>query len=158
MPRRSAYVIEYDGTFTFAAPVAEVWASIGQLDRFPSWWSWLHEFCVEGSGLRRGTMLHGVVAPPIPYRMHLDVVLDECVPEQRINALVHGDLEGTALLTFDGDGGNTRARARWTIEMMQRPMRIAARVARPLLQWGHDRVVEATVDGFRRHLGDVKGR
>ena len=36
--------------------------------------------------------------------------------------------------------------------MMQRPMRMAARVAHPLLRFGHDRVVEATVAGYRRHL------
>ena len=36
--------------------------------------------------------------------------------------------------------------------MMQRPMRLAARVAHPVLRWGHDRVVEMTVNGFRRHL------
>jgi hypothetical protein len=152
------YVIEYDGTFTFAAPVADVWATIARVDRFSSWWGWLHEFSVDGTGLQHGTMLHGVVAPPLPYRMHLDVVLDECVPEQRITALVHGDLEGAALLTLEGDDGETRAHATWTIEMMQRPMRIAARVARPLLQWGHDRVVDATVDGFRRHLDDEQRR
>jgi hypothetical protein len=38
--------------------------------------------------------------------------------------------------------------------MMQRPMRVAARVAPPVLRWGHDRVVDATVAGFRRHLRD----
>jgi hypothetical protein len=38
--------------------------------------------------------------------------------------------------------------------MMQRPMRVAARVASPVLRWGHDRVVDATVAGFRRHLRD----
>jgi hypothetical protein len=36
--------------------------------------------------------------------------------------------------------------------MMQRPMRIAARVAHPILCWGHDRVVEATVQSFSRVL------
>ena len=40
----------------------------------------------------------------------------------------------------------------WTIEMRQRPMRLAALVAHPLLRWGHDRVVDATVSSFRRHL------
>jgi hypothetical protein len=38
--------------------------------------------------------------------------------------------------------------------MMQRPMRAAARVASPVLRWGHDRVVAATVSGFRRQLRD----
>jgi len=123
-----------------------------QLDRYPSWWAWLREFSVDGTGLTRGSVLHGVVVPPLPYRMRLDVVLDECIPERRIAARVHGDLEGTALLILDGDHAATHAHATWTIEMMQRPMRLAARFAHPMLRWGHDRVVDATVDGFRRRL------
>lgn len=150
----SACIIEYDGTFMFPAPVAEVWAVMGRIDRFPSWWSWLREFSVEGRGLERGTVLHGVVVPPLPYRMRLDVVLEECVPEQCIAALVHGDLEGAARLTFDGDDAKTRAHATWTVEMMQRPMRLAARIAYPLLRRGHDRVVDATIAGFRKRLAD----
>ena len=149
----SACVIEYDGAFAFPVSLAKLWATMGRLDCFSSWWGWLHEFSVDGRGLEDGTVLHGVVAPPVPYRMRLDVLVDECVPERRIHALVHGDLEGAAQLSFDGDNVESRARATWKLEMMQRPMRVAARVAPQLLRWGHDRVVEATVDGFRRHLG-----
>jgi hypothetical protein len=152
---RSAYVIDYDGTFVFPVSVGQLWARMLRFDCFASWWTWLREFSVEGDGLERGTVLHGVVAPPLPYRMRLDVVLDECVAERSITAQVHGDLEGTAMISFDGDDGETRAHATWRIEMMQRPMRLAARVAFPLLRWGHDRVVEATVDGFRGHLVDA---
>jgi hypothetical protein len=147
-------VIDYEGTFTFPAPVEQVWTTIGRFHRYPSWWSWLHDFDVDGNALAPGTILHGVVAPPLPYRMRLDVVLDRLEPERYINALVHGDLEGIARITFDRDGNKTRVSARWTIEMMQQPMRLAARIAHPLLRWGHDRVVDATVDGFRRHLSD----
>lgn len=151
----SPYVIEYEDTFTFPVPVAQLWRAMAQFDRFPSWWSWLQEFWVKGRGLERGTVLHGIVAPPLPYRMRLDVVLDECVPERRVTAFVHGDLEGVATLVLDDDETGARVHAAWTIEMMQRPMRMAARVGRPVLRWGHDRVVYATVDGFRRHgLGD----
>ena len=63
-------------------------------------------------------MLHGIVAPPLPFCMRLDVVLDECVPERRITAFVHGDLEGTARLTFDGDDAEARAHATQTIELV----------------------------------------
>ncbi len=150
--RNSASVIEYEGLFIFPVSVARLWGTMVQVDRFPAWWSWLQDFSVEGQGLEHGTVLHGTVAPPLPYRMRLDVVVDECVPAERVTALVHGDLEGTAELTFDGEDAEARVHATWTIEMMQRPMRVAARVAYPLLRWGHDRVVEATVDGFRRQL------
>ena len=73
---------------------------------------------------------------------------------RRIAAAIHGDLEGTAVLDLDGDDHETFVHAAWTIEMMQAPMRLAARIGHPLLRWGHDRVVDATVDGFRRHLSD----
>jgi hypothetical protein len=129
-----------------------------QVNCFASWWGWLHEFSVEGKELEPGSVLHGIVVPPLPYRMRLDVVIEECVPELRITALVHGDLEGSARLTFDGDDVETRAHATWTVEMMQRSMRLAATIAHPLLQWGHDRVVDATVDGFRRRLVSERAR
>jgi hypothetical protein len=148
----SAYVIEYDRTFTFPVPVAQLWATLVQVDRFSSWWSWLHDFSLEGHGLEPGAVLHGVVVPPLPYRLRLDVVLDELVPARRLAAVVHGDLEGTAAITFEGDEAEARAHATWTVEMMQRPLRAASRIAHPLLRWGHDRVVDATVDAFRRHL------
>jgi hypothetical protein len=153
----SPNVIEYDATFAFPVPADRLWLTIARLECFSSWWGWLHEFSVDGSGLEAGTVLHGVVAPPLPYRMRLDVVLDECVPARAIVAQVHGDLEGVARLTFEGDERSTTARATWTIEMMQRPMRLAARVGHPLLRWGHDRVVDATVESFRRHAlgGDL---
>jgi len=149
---RSSCVIEYDGTFVFPVSVGRLWATMARIDCFPTWWSWLHEFSAEGGGLQQGTVFHGIVVPPLPYRMRLDVVLGDCVPERSIAAVVHGDLEGAAQLTFDGNDAETRAHATWSVEMMQRPMRLAATVASPLLRWGHDRVVDATVDGFRRHV------
>jgi hypothetical protein len=84
--------------------------------------------------------------------MRLRVELGECVPGEHVEAAVHGDLEGSARLLLEPDGDHTRASVAWTIEMMPRPMRLAAQVAHPLLRWGHDRVVDATVAGFRRQL------
>jgi hypothetical protein len=108
--------------------------------------------------LTAGSVFHGVVVPPLPYRMRLRVVLLACVPPHCIDASVHGDLVGSARLVLEPEGDGTRATVAWTIEMTQRPMRLAARVASPLLRWGHDRVVDVTVAGFRRRLGQSPGR
>ena len=97
-------------------------------------------------------MLYGVVAPPLPYRMRLQVELTYSDPPKEIDALVHGDLEGVARIEMCASSSGTTAEVAWTVEMMQRPMRLAYRFGRPLLQWGHDRVVESTVAGFRRRL------
>jgi carbon monoxide dehydrogenase subunit G len=145
-------VIEFCGRFRFAVPPAVVWAALERTNDFERWWGWLGEFHVDGPGLEAGSILVGTVSPPLPYRMRVEVVLEECVRPESITAAVHGDLEGHAHLTLASEGGGTLATAEWTIEMMQRTMRLADRVAHPLLQWGHDRVVDATVAGFRRTI------
>jgi carbon monoxide dehydrogenase subunit G len=148
----SPYIIEYEGTFHLDLPPDEVWTIISRTDRFEGWWGWLRDFETEGSSLETGSVLRGVVVPPLPYRMRLEVVLANSTRPRRIDAVVSGDLEGNATLTFTPDGDGTKATVGWTIEMMQRPMRLAARLAHPLLRWGHDLVVQATVEGFRRTL------
>lgn len=150
MPRRP--VIEYRRAYEFATTPQKLWDTIQEVDKFQEWWSWLEEFRLEGGTLKAGSVLTGVVAPPLPYRMRIRVELVRCEPPTLIDAVIHGDLEGVARLEMRPSEVGTRAEVAWTVEMMQRPMRLASRVAHPLLQWGHDRVVEMTVAGFRRRL------
>lgn len=150
----SPTVFEYEGRFSLPAPPAEVWAAIGQVDRFETWWAWLRELRVEGVPLKSGCVLHGLVSPPVPYRMRLRVALLRCEPPSLIEADVSGDLVGPARIRFDPEPAGTRATVAWTVEMMQRPMRAAARVGSPLLRFAHDRVVESTVTRFAKMLAE----
>ena len=149
-------MITHHGRYEFGRPPAEVWRAIEEVDQFESLWSWLEEFSVDGGSLASGSVLHGVVAPPLPYRMRIRVELTECEPCRRIDALVHGDLEGDAQLEIRDSETGSSVDVHWTVEMMQRPMRMASRFAHPLLQWGHDAVVALTVAGFRRHLDSME--
>lgn len=146
--------MRYAATHRFAVTPERLWSEIEQFEHFESWWSWLERFSAEPARLRPGTVLTGVVHPPLPYRMGVRIDLCECVRPQRIRAHVRGDLLGTALLELLPIDTGTEARVSWTLEMTQPAMRLAARVARPLLCWGHDRVVDATVNSFRRRLHD----
>ena len=150
-------VIDYRGRFAFDASPEDIWDSIEHCERFETWWAWLREFRLEGPGLEAGAVLHGVVSPPVPYTMRIQVVLDRCTRPSRIDATVHGDLEGPASLVLARSDQGTLAEVSWTIEMTQRTMRLAARVAHPLMRWGHDRVIEATVSGYRRQLAAQLG-
>jgi carbon monoxide dehydrogenase subunit G len=149
---RSPYVIDYRGSFDFDLPPEAMWNALEHSERFEGWWVWLREFRIDGAGLEAGSVLRGLVSPPVPYEMRIAVVLDKCTRPEQIDASVGGDLEGTAHLHLEARGSGTRADVTWTVEMKQRPMRMAARLASPLLRWGHDRVVEATVAGFRANL------
>lgn len=148
----SCYVMDYAGRFTFPVPPDELWSEIERLDQFERWWAWLGSLETDGTGLETGAVLRGTVAPPVPYRMHVDVELRRCVPGELIDASVTGDLAGEAHLRLHPTPQGTEADVAWSLEMLQLPMRIAARVAYPLLRWGHDRVVEATVNGFQAQL------
>ena len=151
MPRRP--VIEYRRAYEFASTPQELWDAIRKVDRFEEWWPWLEEFRVEGDALKAGSVLYGVVAPPLPYRMRIEVDLTYSDPPREIDALIHGDLEGVARIEMRPSSAGTTIEVAWTVEMMQRPMRLAARFGRPLLQWGHDRVVETTVRGLPPEFG-----
>jgi len=150
----AAPIIEYRRTHDFPVTPTQFWQAIGQVDDFERWWPWLGQFHLEGDGLVAGSVLHGVVSPPVPYRMRIEVELIRCVPARAIDAVVRGDLRGEARLRVRPGGEGTEAEVAWSVEMMQRPMRIAFVLTRPLLQWGHDRVVDMTVAGFRRHVGE----
>lgn len=150
VPRRPVFV--YRREFEFPLPPEELWERLENVDQFERWWPWLREFRLEGDTLATGSVLHGVVVPPLPYRMRIRVELTRCEPPDRIDADIGGDLEGGARLDLRPDGAGSRVEVAWAVEMMQRPMRLASRFGWPLLQWGHDRVVESTVAGFRRRL------
>ncbi|MFZ0667983.1 MAG: hypothetical protein WAM97_19715 [Acidimicrobiales bacterium] len=149
-----APVIEYSGVHDFSLEPGALWDAI---ERFDTFFAWLQEFRIEGNGLTAGSVLFGVVAPPVPYRMRVRVEILDAVRDHSIEAAVHGDLEGVAHLltvprrTRAGTPG-TRVEIEWAVEMMQAPMRLASRFAYPLLRFGHDRVVDATVASFRRRV------
>lgn len=152
----SCYVMDYDGQFRFAEPPAVVWSTIERLDEFEKWWGWLGSFGVQGAGLRKGAVLEGLVAPPLPYRMAVRVRLTRCQPRRLVDAEVTGDLAGEAHLRLRPEGGGTLTDVAWSLEMLQRPMRMVALAAYPLLRWGHDRVVDVTVRSFRSQLEQLE--
>jgi hypothetical protein len=61
-------------------------------------------------------------------------------------AVAMNQVEYQATFWFPG----TRAQVAWSLRMHSAPLRVAARVAYPLMRWGHDRVVDMAVAGFRQ--------
>jgi hypothetical protein len=148
-------VVSYRNDYEFPQSPGGIWDALEEVDHFALWWPWLEEFRLEGDSLATGAVLYGVVAPPLPYRMRVEIELTRCEKPGIIEALVHRDLEGEATIVLCSQGVGAHVEVAWTLEMMQRPMRMADRMAHPILKRGHDRVVENTVAEFRRRLGGV---
>ena len=145
-------MITYRHGFHFDLPPARLWGHLGAIDQFERWWPWLTDLTLEGDGLSTGSVLSGAVSPPLPYRMRVEVELVDCRCPSSIDAVVRGDLAGEAQLRLRPEGAGSWAEVAWAMEMRQPAMRLADRIGHPLLQWGHDRVVAATVEGFRRRI------
>jgi uncharacterized protein YndB with AHSA1/START domain len=146
------YVLELDRRYVLPAGVEEVWARLADVESFPTWWRWLRDFRVEGDGLRGGTVLHGSVVPPVPYRFRVQIHLEEVEVYQSISARLSGDLTGPARVELAPHPDGCEVAASWAVEMRKPSMRAAARIARPVLVWGHDQVVTTTVRRFRTVL------
>jgi uncharacterized protein YndB with AHSA1/START domain len=142
--------VDYRGAFWFPVPPQQLWEIIERFEAFESWWGWLADFRAGGGGLVDGNVLHGTVIPPVPYRLRLTVLLQRCDRPRLVEATVRGDLSGQAELRLEDADDGTRAAVTWSLEMRSAPLRVAARVAYPLMLWGHDRVVDMAVSGFRR--------
>jgi uncharacterized protein YndB with AHSA1/START domain len=148
-------VIRYHNSYEFPLCPEGIWETLEEVDQFALWWPWLEEFRLEGDSLITGAVLYGVVSPPLPYRMCVQIELTRCEKPGLIEALVHRDLEGEASIALRPQGVGTHVEVAWTVEMMQRPMRFADRMAHHTLKCGHDRVVENTVAGFRKRLEGI---
>lgn len=155
MARRA--VIDFAGSFRLPLAPAAVWDLVAEPANFATWWSWLSDLRVEGDGLAPGATWHGVVSPPVPWRLSLEVTFLACERPWSADALVSGDCSGPASLRLAGLDDGTEATLAWSLEMHPLALRVADRVARPLLLAGHDAVVRWALAGFSAALAQRAG-
>jgi uncharacterized protein YndB with AHSA1/START domain len=146
-------VIDFAGTFDLPLAPEVVWDLVADPANFEQWWPWLSELSADEGGLATGAVWRGVVAPPVPWRLRLEVHFLACERPWRVDARVGGDCSGPASLQLHPAGAKTRAALRWSLEMHPRALRVANRLARPLLLAGHDALVRAALGGFTAALG-----
>ncbi|MGZ4442422.1 MAG: hypothetical protein ACXVXC_04620 [Nocardioidaceae bacterium] len=142
--------IDFRDAFWFPVAPTEMWETIERFDRFESWWAWLRDFGTDTDRLEAGNVLHATIVPPVPYRLRLDIRLESSLPPHVVQATIAGDVRGMALMRMEPVDAGTQVTVTWSLEMASTPLRIAALVAYPLMRWGHDRVVEMAVAGFRQ--------
>jgi hypothetical protein len=132
----------FDRAWDFAVSPEELWAILEQTDQYTTWWPWLRIFDVEGDGLADGTIARAVIQAPLPYQLRCTIDVDEAARAARLAGRVSGDLEGPARLDLEATPTGSIARLAWELEVRSSLLRPFASVARPMLSWAHDRIVE----------------
>lgn len=145
----------FDRAFEFDLPPDALWKLLDRTDQFPVWWRWLRAFDTDGvTGLREGAQASCVVRGPLPYAIRFTVAVRRVVPERLVDTEVAGDIEGPARLELEPTADGTAARLAWSLRVIDPALRATARVARPVMEWGHDWVISRGVQTFqRRALG-----
>ena len=138
MPR----AFDSDRRWDFDVPAEQLWDRIVAVDEYDSWWPWLRRFD-PGPGVQPGAQWRCEVAPPLPYVVRFTVSFDRIVEHRSIETTVDGDVRGRARLLIDsrGDRGS-RARLVSSLAPAQPVLRAVGLAARPLVEWGHDWVLD----------------
>ncbi len=137
-----------DRGWSFDVDVDRLWDRFTTVEQYVEWWPWLRSFD-PADGFRTGACWRCVVAPPLPYVVRFTVQLDRIDEGRRVDATVRGDVRGGAVLTVDGDGdGGSTARLRSELAPANPVLRSVGRVARPMVEWGHDWVLDQGLRQF----------
>ncbi len=139
--------IHSDRRYLFDAERAAVWAAIARTDRYQRWWPWLREF--DGASFSQGARWDCVVKPPLPYKLRFDVVLTEVVEGDVVRARIAGDITGSAELTASDHEAGCELRLVSDLSPASGALRLVARVARPVVAFGHDWVLDTGARQFR---------
>jgi uncharacterized protein YndB with AHSA1/START domain len=145
-------VFPHDRTFFIGAPIEQVWSTTTSLTELENWWAWLKNFRVSDESLKVGTHFEFAVVTPLPYRLTIAATATEVVEPRLIRADIRGDLKGPAEIELAPVTGGTDVSLRWEVELMSRPLRIAALASKPLMVWGQDWAVRVAVLGARRNI------
>jgi hypothetical protein len=140
-----------DRRHRFDVDRAQLWEAMASPADYRRWWPWLRRF--EGDRLEPGAVWACTVQPPLPYVLRFELTIEEVVPLELITATVAGDLRGTARLEVRdlgaGDGQRSEIRLRSSLAPTNRVLQAFARVANPVVRYGHDWVLDTGLRQFR---------
>ena len=140
--------IRSDRTYRFPLAPEALWAEIGEVAWYRRWWPWLRSF--DGEAVRAGEVWSCVVQPPLPYVVRFDLTLDEVVEPSFVRATASGDIMGQATIEIRAAEGGSELRLRSCLAPRSDLLRLVAVVARPIVERGHDWVLDTGARQFRR--------
>lgn len=141
--------IHSDRRYRFAGEPHAVWADLSRVEAYRSWWPWLSH--LDAAGFDPGTTWTCTVQPPLPYSLRFTLHLDVVEPPRLVEATIAGDIVGSARLTVEPAGsGESEVRLESLLAPANPFLRTLARIARPVVRFGHDWVLDTGAAQFRR--------
>ena len=140
-------LVRSDRRYRFEASPEELWERFGDVSAFRSWWPWLRRF--DAAALAPGERWGCTVQPPLPYTLRFTITIGEVEELRRIEASVAGDIHGTATLEVAEVDDGAEIHLRSQLAPSNRYLRTVAKVAAPVVRFGHDWVLDMGARQFR---------
>ncbi|PZS18595.1 MAG: polyketide cyclase [Pseudonocardiales bacterium] len=131
-----------------AAHADQVYATLADVASYPSWWPQVHAArqLDDASGELRCRSL-------LPYDLVFLIRREvEDGADRILRATLDGDLAGSSQWTITPDGSGTLAVFDEDVVVRKALIRLAGPLARPVLRFNHDRMMQAGERGLRDHL------
>jgi hypothetical protein len=135
-----------DRCYHLPVPPAELWAAVARVHEYEGWWPWLRQF--DADALATHEVWHCLVQPPLPYWVRFDINLDEVREPRIVRASVTGDVVGEAVLRISEHPGGSEAHLTSSLEPGNGLLKAVARVAAPVIRYGHDWVLDSGARQF----------
>lgn len=135
-------------------PGEVVWRALETPTSWPRWWPGclIVEPLAPAPPQRPGRCFRFHWRGALPYRLVMDVRIDESEPAQRMTGQVDGVLAGTAEWTLWREADETRVGFDFSVSGRQPWMAHMASLARPLFRWNHEGLMARGEAGLRRWL------
>jgi uncharacterized protein YndB with AHSA1/START domain len=141
-------LVRSDRRYRFPVSPEQLWQRLHVVDDYRLWWPWLRH--LDADRLASGDTWSCAVQPPVPYSLRFEVELQEVEPPGFVVAAVAGDIVGTARLDTTPADEGCEVRLRSELAPGNRYLQAVARVAGPVVRFGHDWVLDTGARQFGR--------
>jgi hypothetical protein len=132
--------VRSDRRYQLGATPEELWPVLTRVEDYRRWWPWLRQ--CDARAFEVGSTWRCLVQPPLPYTIEFLLTLTEVEPCRWTTASIEGDIVGTASIDLLPRTGGTEVRLVSHLAPSNPFLRGVARVARPVVQLGHDWVLD----------------
>lgn len=136
-----------DRWYDFEVSPDTFWEAASRTDLYRGWWPWLQRF--DAGLLAEGQVWTCCVRPPLPYAVTFSVELHDVRQGMTVQARVSGDIEGRARLDVERAVSGCRVRLRSSLSPSSRLLKTASVLARPVVGFGHNWVLDTGARQFR---------
>ncbi len=139
-----------------AAPLAEVWSVIYDVERWPQWWKGVEvQMLRDGDHTGTGAKVAFIWKAALPYKLHFSMTTVQVIRGERIDGKASGELEGVGTWLFHAANSDTTViEYHWQVRTTSRWMNRLSFILKPVFRANHNVVMRRGERGLKRELAD----